>query len=111
MGGCQFFQSQFVTYFFTFSFTIFSNHNVSILSFTADCSPNLRKSRFGRALHFTTTCPIAAGDELCISYLDLNATNNAGVKERRDALRDSWFFECLCARCVRESGEMSAMGG
>lgn len=83
-----------------------------------DCKPNLLKSHLGRALHFTTINAIAAGEELCISYVDVN-TNIADVAQvaevknanantdgdgrvRRRKLQEQWFFDCGCERCSRE---------
>jgi hypothetical protein len=44
---------------------------------------------------------LAAGDELCISYCDGFARS---ADERRKALRESFFFDCACARCEAGGG-------
>jgi SET and MYND domain-containing protein len=78
----------------------------------------LLKSRLGRALHFTTINAVAAGEELCISYVDVttdiadvaqvaevkNADVNTGGdgRVRRKKLQEQWFFNCGCERCSRE---------
>mgnify|MGYP002005409849 CR=1 FL=1 len=42
--------------------------------------------------------PIACGEEICISYAD----SVGDVTQRRKVLRDSFFFDCRCERCVAE---------
>jgi len=42
--------------------------------------------------------PIACGEEICISYAD----SVGDVTQRRKVLRDSFFFDCACERCVAE---------
>lgn len=63
------------------------------------CTPNVRKKREGRALHFEVTRKIQAGEELCISYIDTDSP----VGQRRRELEESWFFTCRCLRCEKES--------
>jgi len=55
-----------------------------------DCKPNLLKSRLGGALHFTTTKAVAAGEELCISYVDVSTdiTNVGQVAEGKHSNAD-----------------------
>lgn len=69
--------------------------------FNHSCAPNIRKIRRARALHFETTCPVVAGEELCISYVDTDQL----LEQRRRDLRTSWFFTCSCSRCQRESSD------
>ena len=59
-------------------------------------------SQQGRALRFATTREVRAGEELCISY---GHTEEMDWARRQGALREGWFFDCRCARCVREMGE------
>ncbi|TFK36271.1 hypothetical protein BDQ12DRAFT_687122 [Crucibulum laeve] len=70
--------------------------------FNHDCTPNLRKSRCGRAMCFTTTSAVTGGDELCINYVDVSDDTTA--KDRQDELEKEWFFRCACGRCAREGG-------
>ncbi|KIJ63604.1 hypothetical protein HYDPIDRAFT_113081 [Hydnomerulius pinastri MD-312] len=72
---------------------------VSASYFNHTCTPNLRKTRQGRVLHFETTRKIQAGEELCISYIDTDSP----VDKRRRELEESWFFTCACLRCAKES--------
>ncbi|KAI6126853.1 hypothetical protein F5141DRAFT_1200569 [Pisolithus sp. B1] len=67
--------------------------------FNHNCSPNIRKTRQGRTLHFETTRAVSAGEELCISYVDTDQP----VEQRQKDLESSWFFRCDCSRCKLES--------
>jgi SET and MYND domain-containing protein len=64
----------------------------------ADCAPNVRKERGGRALMFYTTRDVALGEELCINYIDIKDS----VVERRGQLSANWYFDCVCERCKKE---------
>lgn len=68
------------------------------LHFTG-CTPNIRKTRQGRTLHFETSRAVSAGEELCISYVDTDQL----VEQRQKDLESSWFFRCGCGRCKLES--------
>ncbi|KAL1745927.1 hypothetical protein HDZ31DRAFT_73245 [Schizophyllum fasciatum] len=69
--------------------------------FNHDCAPNVRKQRAGRTLRFLTTRAVAAGAELCISYVD----TADGRTARRALCREHWGFECVCKRCQEEGEE------
>ncbi|KAJ7843107.1 hypothetical protein B0H14DRAFT_2779461 [Mycena olivaceomarginata] len=62
------------------------------------CTPNIRKERAGRKLHFYTTRDVALGEELCISYIDIKDS----VTERKHQLSANWYFDCVCDRCKEE---------
>ncbi|THU94838.1 SET domain-containing protein [Dendrothele bispora CBS 962.96] len=66
--------------------------------FNHDCSPNVRKKRHGRSMHFYTTRDIDVGEELCTNYIDIEDS----VSERRENLSKNWYFDCVCRRCERE---------
>ncbi|KAH9933346.1 uncharacterized protein B0H18DRAFT_983168, partial [Fomitopsis serialis] len=68
--------------------------------FNHNCLPNVAKVRRGRALEFVTTRAIEAGEELCISY---GHVEGMALEERQRELREGWFFECRCGRCVAEA--------
>ena len=53
-----------------------------------------------------TTRSVAAGEELSISYTDVNQP----LAARRKALKDLYHFECGCARCVMEADAGGAGG-
>ncbi|KAL4071759.1 hypothetical protein V8B97DRAFT_1867009 [Scleroderma yunnanense] len=72
---------------------------ISASYFNHSCTPNVRKVRRARALHFETSRPVLAGEELCISYVDTDQI----LQQRRRDLQTSWFFTCSCDRCERES--------
>lgn len=54
---------------------------------------------------------IEAGEELCISYIPLTEESGSATRserrrsceERRTALKESYYFTCMCPRCVEES--------
>ncbi|KAF9224834.1 SET domain-containing protein [Gyrodon lividus] len=71
---------------------------ISASYFNHSCTPNIRKMRQGRVLHFEATREIQAGEELCISYIDTDAP----ADQRRRELEGSWFFTCRCCRCEKE---------
>lgn len=67
--------------------------------FNHSCIPNVLKKRVGRTLQFILQSDVKRGEELCIDYkgiLHLNAN------QRRAILKDNWFFECRCERCLSE---------
>ncbi|KAF8882125.1 hypothetical protein BD779DRAFT_1473090 [Infundibulicybe gibba] len=74
------------------------NHGIDRLVDRTDCSPNVRKARSGRALHFYTTREVPTGEELCINYVEVHDP----VKERREQLSRNWYFDCACKRCEAE---------
>jgi hypothetical protein len=67
-----------------------------------DCTPNAEacvdKDGF---VTITALENIAAGEEVCISYVD----RNAFVLDRRATLLDHYEFECRCVRCLKEHRE------
>lgn len=69
--------------------------------FNHNCWPNVRKDREGRRLRFVTTKEVRAGEELCISY---GHVEDMPLEDRRNHLREGWFFVCLCSRCIQEGG-------
>jgi len=66
--------------------------------FNHSCEPNVLVS-CGEAARasFVVGEPIAAGEELCISYVDLALSRG----ERQELLLHKYGFECRCPRCVR----------
>jgi hypothetical protein len=59
---------------------------------------------------FRTVAPVAAGEQLTISYVDVGLPTHL----RRAALRESYFFECACPACVHyveEAGAPRERGG
>ena len=70
--------------------------------FNHSCSPNVLIS-CGASTHvsFVAGEDVAADEELCISYLDVEQS----VSDRRHLLLHKYGFECNCERCVRESGQ------
>ncbi|KAG1733320.1 hypothetical protein EDB19DRAFT_1911672 [Suillus lakei] len=73
--------------------------------FNHSCCPNVEKTRVGRTMHFTTSRSVEIGEELCISYIDINQT----ITQRRQDLEDSWFFKCRCQRCQSEEPDEASL--
>ncbi|KAH8093734.1 SET domain-containing protein [Cristinia sonorae] len=69
--------------------------------FNHDCSPNVQSSGHGRKLRFLTTRAVTSGEALCISY---GHVESLPMKERKKVLLEGWFFDCVCRKCVSESG-------
>lgn len=65
--------------------------------FNHNCDPNTDKERIGRTWVFRARRDIAAGEEICISYLG----KDMGIlrEERTALLRKTWGFDCICQRC------------
>jgi hypothetical protein len=61
------------------------------------CSPNIRKLFMGRKLLFAAVKPIAAGEQLFLSYVDVKLARNL----RQWRLSTQYFFDCLCPRCEK----------
>ena len=66
--------------------------------FNHSCEPNVIKVRQGRTVRFVTCRDIKYGEELCISYGQLDQK----IDERQLVLRQWWGFDCDCMRCKRE---------
>ncbi|KDQ53917.1 hypothetical protein JAAARDRAFT_197024 [Jaapia argillacea MUCL 33604] len=76
---------------------------VSASFFNHSCDPNVHKVRNGRIFEFYTSSDVEEGEELCISYGFID--DDLDVKERREGLKESWYFECECSRCLEEMRE------
>lgn len=64
--------------------------------FNHSCEPNVLMSCGAtKEVSFVSHGELAAGTELCISYVDLELSG----EERRKLLRHQYGFECNCARC------------
>ncbi|KIY72319.1 SET domain-containing protein [Cylindrobasidium torrendii FP15055 ss-10] len=77
-----------------FGFAIYTTASL----FNHDCTPNIKKTRDGRALAFRTLRDVAAGEELCISYVE----ETDSWEKRQARLQEWWFFSCQCAKCHRD---------
>jgi hypothetical protein len=78
----------------------------SVSYFNHDCNPNVVRQISGPRgqLTFTTTRAIAAaGSELCIAYLDPAWP----VSKRRAHLRDEYYFDCSCAKCIQDLASLA----
>ncbi|KAJ7079086.1 hypothetical protein B0H15DRAFT_520686 [Mycena belliarum] len=77
-------------------------HNALFIEarFNHSCSPNVvhRFDPESFALSVHTIRPIAKGEEIVFSYIDLNST--VGRDARRSLLQNRFHFECMCDRCA-----------
>lgn len=69
--------------------------------FNHSCEPNISKKRVGREWRFQTAREVAAGEQLCITYLG-GDEKDMNLAERRERLKGVWGFECMCETCQRE---------
>lgn len=67
--------------------------------FNHSCNPNITKCRVGRTMLFRLNKDVPKDEPLCIDYSSLL---DQPVVKRRQLLRENWFFDCLCKRCVSE---------
>lgn len=68
--------------------------------FNHSCDPNvLIRLESSHHVSFEASSSLAAGEELCISYVDLNAS----CEDRRHMLLSKYAFECDCLRCQAEA--------
>ncbi|TYZ62191.1 hypothetical protein PybrP1_004943 [[Pythium] brassicae (nom. inval.)] len=64
--------------------------------FNHSCAPNCVVSFAGQDMRVRAIADVAPDDELTISYVELLET----TATRQQALRESYFFDCDCARCA-----------
>jgi ankyrin repeat protein/tetratricopeptide (TPR) repeat protein len=73
-------------------FASFYNHS---------CTPNCEVRSINN-LEVVTNRDIAAGEKLCISYIQMDFLDYPAVARQRN-LKRGWGFLCFCSRCVDES--------
>ena len=67
-----------------------------------DCTPNAEACVDDEGfVTIKSLREISTGEEVCISYVD----RNASVLDRRATLSDHYEFECRCVRCLKENRE------
>lgn len=69
--------------------------------FNHSCIPNCYSEWSGINLVFKALYPIPAGAELTISYIDAHSQ----TRQRREELRNAYYFTCICPRCTRATGK------
>lgn len=62
------------------------------------CAPNARIHVNGAEATVLAERNVYPGDEITISYVD----SEMNVAERRKELKERWFFDCKCERCMVE---------
>lgn len=64
------------------------------------CSPNTSVSFHGSTIKVVAVKPIHKGEEVCHCYGPQFTRHT--VEERRDMLREQYFFDCNCEKCLSE---------
>ena len=59
------------------------------------CEPNITWTFEGRELRVITIQPIAAGEEVCFSYIG----GLGNYQKRRQLLKERWSINCVCHLC------------
>lgn len=73
--------------------------------FNHSCAPNIHKTAINDVVNsknvmtFVLSRNVAFGEQLCIDYKDIL---HFDVMNRRKVLKENWFFECACDRCISE---------
>ncbi|CAO3593910.1 unnamed protein product [Absidia cylindrospora] len=67
----------------------------SAVYFNHSCQANVIKLRHESRMHFYTREQVRQGDEVCISYGNVDAP----LIERQQRLLDHYYFTCACTRC------------
>ena len=74
-----------------------------------NCIPNVYQV-FSRSPPYTAKCfasiDIKKGEEILTSYL----SSTFSSLTRRKKLKDSWYFDCVCKRCVDPTENKSFLG-
>lgn len=65
------------------------------------CTPNATRFAIGDVLVFRTNTLVAAGQELCISYIESEALSEHRALRQQSLDRD---FQCSCSKCSAEDG-------
>jgi SET and MYND domain-containing protein len=69
-----------------------------------DCRPSAVLTFRGAVGALRAARPLAAGQEVTLSYIDLCAPS----AQRRCELQDGYFFRCACHRCASADGDTAA---
>ncbi|KAF9113468.1 hypothetical protein BGX27_001532 [Mortierella sp. AM989] len=73
--------------------------------FNHSCRPNAIVMYEGKVQIVIALEDIETGQEVCTSYVD----NGVQREERRQLLREKYFFDCLCPRCDNKSQEQQPL--
>ncbi|KAG0301598.1 hypothetical protein BGZ98_008203 [Dissophora globulifera] len=73
--------------------------------FNHSCRPNAIVMYEGKVQLIKALEDIEVGEEVCTSYVD----NGVPREERRQLLREKYFFECLCPRCGDQQQQQQQM--
>jgi tetratricopeptide (TPR) repeat protein len=68
--------------------------------FNHSCAPNCSWSCIGDHLFVRANRPIAAGEELCLSYMDSNASYQQRAEAFSNWVRPGVGFQCVCECCT-----------
>lgn len=73
--------------------------------FNHSCEPNCVMEFVGKEMVAYTVRDLEEGEEATVSYVDVEGVE---VAQRTRELKERWFFECACGRCLRELGRLGA---
>ncbi|KAM9971991.1 hypothetical protein ACTFIW_011981 [Dictyostelium discoideum] len=73
--------------------------------FNHSCIPNCTDVRDGSNMTFKSLYPIKKGDQLTISYIELDQP----IQDRKDELKYGYYFDCICPRCNGDSNSIDSM--
>ncbi|KAN0004671.1 hypothetical protein ACTFIU_001909 [Dictyostelium citrinum] len=73
--------------------------------FNHSCIPNCTDVRDGSNMTFKSLYPIKKGEQLTISYIELDQP----TQDRRDELKYGYYFDCICPRCSGDSNLTDSM--
>ena len=71
------------------------------------CEPNCIAVFNGPTCHIRSTRNAEEGQELCIAYTELMRPQSVRQKE----LKEQYYFDCKCSRCLNEIEHGSEMNG
>ena len=71
------------------------------------CEPNCIAVFNSRTCEIRSIKNIEKGEELCISYTELMRPQSV----RGKVLKEQYYFDCTCSRCLKEIGEGTEMNG
>jgi hypothetical protein len=72
------------------------------------CDPNIELielDHMPNTIHACARKKVEEGDVLTVSYINTTEEHGMPVAERRELLRSSFMFNCVCSRCVEEDSK------
>jgi hypothetical protein len=72
------------------------------------CDPNIQLievAHMPNTIHAYARRSVREGDVLTVSYINSTEKDGMQMAERRELLKESFMFDCMCSRCVAEGAE------